>query len=226
VGRFMSPGNSEELDIQIIGLVRDAKYSEVKEEVPPVFFVPWRQNEQMGALNFYVRTAGDPASVMRSIYGVVAGLDPNLPVQRLVSLPEQVRQNVFMDRMVGSLSAAFAILATILAAVGLYGVLAYTVAMRTREIGIRMALGASAATVRALVLRQVGLMMLVGGVIGLAAALALGRAAESLLYGVAGRDPAVVISAAVLLGLFALAAGLVPAHRASRVQPVTALRYD
>jgi predicted permease len=225
VGRQMSMGGAD-LDMQIIGLVRDAKYSTVKDEVPPVFFMPWRQNESIGSLNFYVRTAGDPAPVMREVYRVVAGIDPNLPVEQLKSMTQQVRENVFMDRMVSSLSASFAALATILAAIGLYGVLAYTVARRTREIGVRMALGADAASVRRLVLRQVALMLLIGGLIGTAAALALGQAAASLLYGVEARDPVVVISAAAVLAGFALAAGLIPAQRAVRVDPLTALRYD
>jgi predicted permease len=225
VGKHMSMGGTE-LDMQIVGLVRDAKYSEVKADVPPVFFMPWRQYQRTGSLNFYVRTAGDPAPVMQEVYRVVARIDPNLPVEQLKSMPQQVRENVFLDRMVGSLSAAFAALATILAAIGLYGVLAYTVASRTREIGVRMALGADAAGVRRMVLRQVGMMLLAGGVVGIAAALALGRAAESLLYGVEGRDPVVVIAAVAVLAAFALAAGLIPAQRAARVNPIVALRYD
>jgi predicted permease len=225
VGKQMSLGG-EDMDMQIVGVVRDAKYASVKDDVPPVFFMPWRQAERTGALAFYVRTAGAPAPVMQEVYRVVAGLDPHLPVEQLKSMPQQVRENVFMDRMVGSLSTAFATLATILAAIGLYGVLAYTVARRTREIGVRMALGATTGNVRGLVLRQVGAMLLVGGVIGIAAAVALGRAAASLLYGVEGRDPIVLVAAAVVLGAFGLAAGFIPAQRASRVDPVTALRYD
>ena len=116
-------------------------------------------------------------------------LDPNLPVERLKPLPQQVEENVFMDRMISTLSAAFAVLATLLAAVGLYGVLAYSVAQRTREIGVRMALGANSGAVRGMVLRQVGLMTLVGGVVGIAGALGIGRAAQSLLYQLEGYDP-------------------------------------
>jgi ABC-type antimicrobial peptide transport system permease subunit len=128
--------------------------------------------------------------------------------------------------MISILSAAFAVLATLLAAVGLYGVLAYTVAQRTREIGVRMALGADGRTVRAMVLRQVGFMLLIGGTIGIAAALGLGRAASSLLFGLEGHDPAVFVIAAIVLATFALAAGYVPALRASRVDPMHALRYE
>ena len=133
---------------------------------------------------------------------------------------------MFLDRFISVLSAAFACLATLLAAIGLYGVLAYTVAQRTREIGLRMALGAAPARVRGMILRQVGVMTLVGGVIGLAAAVGLGRLAESLLYQLRGYDPAVLAGAAVALTLVALGAGLIPAHRASQVEPMSALRYE
>ena len=226
IGKRMSSSGSDELNMEIVGLIQDAKYSEVKDDVPPLFFVPWRQSERVGFLTFYVRTGMDPEQVMRSIPPLLARLDANLPIENLKSMPQQVRENVFMDRMIGTMSAAFATLATILAAVGLYGVLAYTVARRTREIGVRMALGADRGSVQRLVLRQVGIMLAIGGVIGIAAAMALGRAASSLLFGVEDRDPVVFAGAAVLLALFALAAGYIPALRASRVDPLRALRYE
>jgi ABC-type antimicrobial peptide transport system permease subunit len=118
------------------------------------------------------------------------------------------------------------VLATILAAVGLYGVLAYSVAQRTREIGVRMALGANGSRVRSMVLRQVGMMTLVGGVIGIAGAIALGRAAQSLLFELQGNDPVVIAFSVVLLALVAFGAGLAPAVRASRIDPMQALRYE
>lgn len=123
-------------------------------------------------------------------------------------------------------SAAFAVLATLLAAIGLYGVLAYSVAQRTREIGVRMALGANGARVRGMVLRQVGVMTAIGGTIGLLGAFALGRGAAALLYQLQGNDPLVFAGSAVLLTLVAMGAGLVPAMRASRIDPMRALRYD
>ena len=141
-------------------------------------------------------------------------------------MPEQVRENVFLDRFISTLSAAFACLATLLAAVGLYGVLAYTVAQRTREIGLRMALGATPALVRTMVLRQVGLMTAVGGALGLTSAVWLGRFAQSLLYQLQGSDPTVLAGAVVALAAVALAAGFIPAHRASKVEPMQALRYE
>ena len=141
-------------------------------------------------------------------------------------MPQQIRDNVFVDRLMSILSASFAALATLLAAVGLYGVLAYTVAQRTRELGLRMALGADGSRLSRMVLGQVGRMTLVGGAIGLAAALALGRLARSQLFELEGHDPAVLIAATLLLALVALAAGLLPALRAARVDPMRALRYE
>jgi len=138
----------------------------------------------------------------------------------------QIGENTFVDRSISVLSASFATLATLLAAVGLYGVLAYTVAQRTREIGLRVALGAAPANVRGLILRQMAVMTLIGGGIGLVGALALGRAAESLLFEVSGHDPVVLVGATVLLGAIALGAGAIPAHRASRLDPMRALRAD
>jgi predicted permease len=226
VGTRMASGGDDELNMEIVGLVKNAKYSEVKGDVPPLFFTPWRQSERVGYLTFYVRTGIDPDQIMRSINPLIARLDANLPVESLKTMPQQVRENIVLDRMIGTMSAAFAGLATLLAGVGLYGVLAYTVSRRTREIGVRMALGADSRSVRLMVLRQVGIMLLIGGVIGIAGALALGSAAGSLLYGVQGRDPVIFISAALLLSLFAFAAGYIPALRASRVDPLHALHYE
>jgi len=133
---------------------------------------------------------------------------------------------VFVDRIISTLSSAFAVLATLLAAIGLYGVLAYTVAQRTREIGLRMALGAGPQNVRRMIMRQVAWMTLVGGALGLAAALGLGLAAQSMLFELTGYDPTVFAASAVALTLVALGAGFIPAMRASRIDPMVALRYE
>ena len=228
VGKRMAIGQSDTLplNIEIVGIARDMKYSHVKREIPAVFFVPHRQRGNVGGMHFYVRTDGDPAAIVRAIPAVVRRVDPMLPVGSLRTMPEEIRRNTFEDRMISTLSSAFALLATLLAAVGLYGVLAYSVAQRTREIGVRMALGANAPQVRALVLRQVGMMILIGGTIGLAGAVALGEVAKSMLYRMSGADPFVMTAAAITLTLVALAAGYVPALRASRVDPMQALRYE
>jgi len=225
VGKRMSQGEGK-LDTEIIGLVQNAKYSEVKDEVPPQFFRPYRQSERVGSMSFYVRGSGDPAQLLRSIPSVMARLDPNLPIEDLKTMPQQVRENVFMDRMISTLAAAFAFLATLLAAVGLYGVLAYTVSQRTREIGLRMALGADSGRVRSMILKQVGWMTLVGAIVGVTGAYSLGRAAASLLFQLKPYDPVVIASSVLLLTLVALSAGYIPAYRASRVHPMQALRYE
>ena len=226
VGKRMDQSGAKTLDWEIVGLVKDAKYSEVKADVPPVYFTPWAQDSTTGQLNFYVRTSLDPNQLMRTITTTMAQLDPQLPVENLKSLPQQVQENVYLDRMISTLSAAFAALATLLAAVGLYGVLAYTVAQRTREIGVRMALGADASRVRLMVLKQVGRMAVVGGAIGIVGALALEQTARSLLYGLEGHDPVVVAVAVVVLALVAFGAGYLPARRASKIHPMQALRYE
>ena len=226
VGKHMGLSGAKINDMEIVGLVKDAKYNNVKDEIPPIYFTPWAQDSTMGYLHFYVRTATAPRQIMRTIPATIAQLDPNLPVEDLKTLPAQVQQNVYLDRMISTLSAAFAALATLLAAIGLYGVLAYTVAQRTREIGVRMALGADAGRVRTMVLRQVGRMTLIGGVIGMVGALALEKTARSLLFGLEGHDPLVMVGSAVVLALVALGAGYLPARRASKIHPMQALRYE
>jgi len=229
VGKLIGPGVNgyrNPLDTTIVGVVTDAKYSEVKQQVPPQYFLPYRQDLGLGAMHVYVRTSTDIGQAASAITAVMKRLDPNLPIEALETLPEQVRNNTFLDRMVTTLSAAFALLATLLAAIGLYGVLSYTVAQRTREIGLRMALGAAPERVRGMVLRQVAIMTLVGALAGLAGALGVGKAAQAMLFQMTGADPAVLALSAVALALVALSAGFIPAHRASRVDPMRALKYE
>ncbi|HEY6784543.1 MAG TPA: ABC transporter permease [Gemmatimonadales bacterium] len=224
VGKYFSDP-PDTANIQIVGVVPDVKYSEVKAPVPAVFYLPWRQRPDIPSMSFYLRTAR-PEFVLRSIPGVIRKIDPGIAVEGLKTVAQQVQDNVFMDRMISILSTAFAVLATLLAAVGLYGILAYSVAQRTRELGVRMALGADAGRVRMMVLRQVGGMMVIGGVIGLAGAVVFGRAASSLLFGLNGTDPGVFALSLAVLTLVALTAGYLPARRASRIDPIKALRYE
>ena len=219
-----SPGT--ELDIEIVGLAQDAKYNTLKREAPPLYIVPYRQGGDLGFINFYVRTSLDEQQLLATIPAVIKRLDPTLPIEDIKTMNLQLRESMFMDRLISTLSAAFALLATLLAAVGLYGVLAYTVAQRTKEFGLRMALGADGARVRRMVLGQVGRMTLVGGIVGLAAAVAIGRLASSLLFELQGHDPAVLVLSTVVLTLVALGAGFIPAYRASRLDPMRALRYE
>jgi putative ABC transport system permease protein len=216
----------EQPDMEIVGVVADAKYSEVKDAVPPQFFVPRQQNAFLDEMTFYVRAAVPPETLVTLVPRIVASIDPDVPVHDATTMRAVIDDNVYVERMVATLSTGFALLATVLAAVGLYGVLAYFVAQRTREIGLRSALGASAAQLRGMVLKQVAMMAGFGIPIGLAAAIAVGRAAESLLYGLRGYDPVVLGAAAVVLALVLLLAAYIPARRAAGIAPMEALRSD
>ena len=227
LGRHIAPGGRPiQPDIEIVGIVQDAKYSDVKRAVPPQYFLPYRQEERLGYANFYVRTALPPEQLLAAIPPLMQKLDSNLPVENLKTMEMQIRENVFLDRLISTLSAAFAFLATLLAAIGLYGVLAYTVAQRTREFGLRMALGADSGKVRGIVMKQVVWMSAIGGLVGLALAIGVGRLAQSILFELEGSDPTVLVLSSIGLGLVALGAGFIPALRASRIDPMTALRYE
>ena len=224
VGALIGRGGLDAaLDTEIVGLVADTRPSFASAEPPPLAFVPYRQ-ENVGALWFFARGSGRPDDVMRPIPGLVAGIDRNLPVVFLMPLAQMAELND-PSRVAAVLLTAFAALAMLLAAVGLYGVLAYAVALRTRELGLRMALGADARRLRAMVLGQVGRMALAGGAIGLVLALGLGRVLRSVLYEMDRLPPAVIAAAVAGLAAVALAAGVVPAHRAARVDPMEALRH-
>jgi predicted permease len=227
VGKFMGRSSrNDSLNIQIVGLIPNVAYNDAKRGPQPVFYLPWMQQGIVGQMYFYARTRLPSDQLIAAIGPMMKRIDPALPAQDLKTMPQQLRENVFLDRMISILSAAFALLATLLAAVGLYGVLAYSVSQRTREIGVRMALGADRGRVQRMVLRQVGVMLAIGATVGVLGAFALGRAARSLLYGLEGHDPIVFAGAVVLLAAVAFGAGWVPARRASRTQPMMALRYD
>jgi ABC-type antimicrobial peptide transport system permease subunit len=185
VGKLMGEGDS--LDRVIVGLVKDAKYSGVKQAMRPVYVLPYKQDTTVGSLVFYVRSAVPPQTLMPEIRAALARIDRTLPITGLMTMPQQIRDNVYLDRMIGTLSAAFAALATLLAAIGLYGVLAYSVVQRTKEIGVRMALGANSSSIVGMVLRHVAVMTIVGAAIGAAGAYGIGRGAQSLLFGINGR---------------------------------------
>ncbi|MDP2055752.1 MAG: ABC transporter permease, partial [Acidobacteriota bacterium] len=224
--RFALGGPGNQPDIEIIGIAQDAKYSDVKREVPPQYFLPYRQQERLGYAHFYVRTGVPPEQLLATIPAVIRKLDAGLPLGDIKTMEAQIQENVAQDRVISSLSLAFAVLATVLAAIGLYVVLAYPVAQRTREVGLRMALGADGGRVRGMVMRQVGVMALVGGAIGLVIAIGVGRLAESILFEMKGYDPLVIGVSVVALALVAMGAGFIPAMRASRIDPMTALRYE
>jgi predicted permease len=219
-------GNGVKPDIEIVGVVKDVKQEHVSSTIQPYVYIPYAQRTKITGMTFYVRSERDPLLLASSLQGVVRQMDANLPVYDLKTMERVVEEDLFSARMVAVLSAAFAGLAALLAALGIYGVLAYVVVQRTREIGIRMALGAVAGHVRLLILREVGLMVLIGVALGLPAAYGLARLSESLLFGVHASDPAVYAVGLGLIGLIALAACFIPARRATRVDPLVALRYE
>ena len=226
LGRRMQQGSGAKNNIEIVGVAKDVKYSEVKDAITPMFYLPYRQNSRIGAAVFYVTTSVPVEQVIPSLRRIVAELDPNLPLEDLKTLEAQVKENIGIDRLISTLSAAFASLATLLAAVGLYGVLAFTVARRTREIGIRLALGADAGLIRNMVMKEVAWMVAIGVLLGLPAGIALTRFAESLLFEIKSNDLLVYVGAVVLISTVSLLAGYFPAKRAMRIEPMEALRYE
>jgi predicted permease len=217
---------TETSDVEIVGVVRDTKYDNVKDPVRPLIYRPRAQVAEAGAATFYVRTVGDAQTVLDGIRKLVARLDPSLPIMNMQTMDRQIRENVFLDRFMGELAVGLAGLATLLAAVGLYGVLSYMVVQRTREIGLRLALGAAPARLRGMVLRQVGWMAAIGGAVGLAAAWVLGRAANVLLFGVGASDPFTLSAVVTMLAAVVFGASYLPARHASKVDPMVALRAD
>jgi predicted permease len=224
IGFGVNPGTKT--PIEIIGVVKDAKYTGVRDEIPRQVFFAFMENDSAGSAVMYVRTTNQPDAAFGAIRQVARQLDANLPIYNLRTLDHQIDQSLLNDRLIATLSTAFGVLATLLAVIGLYGVMAYTVARRTREIGVRMALGAVQGDVVWLVMREVLALVGTGIVLGLVAAWGLGRLISNQLYGVTASDPLTIAGAAGLLLFVALLAGYLPARRATRVNPVLALRYE
>ncbi len=227
LGGLMRQGSGNEPPgITIVGITANSKYSDLNEKPSRVFYLPYKQMSRMPALNFFARTLVAPESIAPQLRRAAAAIDPNLPIDNIKTMTAQISENLSEERLMTSLVLAFAGLATILAAIGLYGVMAFSVARRTREIGIRMALGATGANVRRMVLREAAIMLAAGAAIGLAAAIAAGRLIASQIPRITPADPLIYAGSATLLGVIALAAAYIPALRATRVQPTRALRYE
>jgi predicted permease len=228
VGLHFGFGNAKEakIDTEIIGVAKDSKNTDLRDEVYPSVFLPYSQSEHAGNATFYLRTNQDPVALTATVRNVVQGLDSNLPLYDVKTLTVQVDDIAFTDRLVTVFSLGLGLLASLLAAVGLYGVMAYVVARRTREIGIRMALGATRQTVAWMILREILGMLAAGLAVGLIAAYGIGRVIESQLFGVKASDPFVFFIAAGLLIAVALLAGWLPSRKAAGVDPMVALRYE
>jgi predicted permease len=216
-------GPKAKLTIEIIGVVADSLYEGPREGVRRQVFVP---NYGNGSVVFYVRTMQGSTATYNSIRNEVRQLDSSMPVYSLKTVESQLDETLLTDRLIAMLSAGFGLLATLLASVGLYGVMAFVVARRKKELGIRLALGAQPGFVIWLVMREVLVLLAIGLLVGVPAALGLGRYISSQLYGIQPQDPAIAITTVAVLSLVSAAAGLIPAHRASRIDPILALRHE
>jgi predicted permease len=213
-------------DLEIIGVVADAKYRNLKEAAPLTAYIPYSQYEQLGQRILVVRATGDAAALVAAIRGEVRSLDPTLPVFNVKTFAEQIQESVSQERLMALLSSFFGLFALLLASLGLYGVMAYAVARRTHEIGIRLALGAQKTSLLWLVLRETLQLALIGIAFGLPAALIGSRLTENLLFELKPTDPFTITAATLLLLTIATIAGYLPARRAMRVDPLIALRHD
>jgi len=213
--------------IQIVGVCADTRYSNLRDEPPPQFFVPFvQQPSAEGTWTYEMRTVGEPASIIPTLRKVVQRLDPDLPLVEVRTQQQQIEAATQQERIFVALTSGFGILALALAAVGIYGVMAYSVANRTNEIGIRLALGALPRQVLSMILREATWISLAGVVVGLGAALGLARLVKSMLYGLQPWDPATLFAGAGLLIAVGLASSWLPARRAASVQPMEALRHE
>jgi len=224
--RFHLRSKKDDPGIEVVGVVRDSKHADLREDPEAFAYYPYVQHESIIGMNIYVRTSQEPSALGSALRAVVRQADPDLPVFDMKTVDQQIDEDVFAERLVAMLSTFFGALATLLAAIGLYGVMAYTVTRRTREIGLRMALGAARREVLGMVMREVGLLALLGVAIALPTAYMSSRLIQAQLYNVKGNDPAIFVMASVLIAAVAATAGLIPAIRATRIDPMTALRNE
>jgi predicted permease len=227
VGKHFHLGRRNVTDYEIVGIAKDAKHSTVRDEIPPTMYAPYVQSlKGLREMSFEVRTIANPTAMVAAIRHAVQEVDSNIPLFNLKTQSEQVNESLAQERLFAKLSSFFGVLALLLASIGLYGLMSYSVARRTHEIGIRMALGAQPGNVRWLVMREMLLMVLIGVAIGLPAAIAATRVVSSMLFGLTATDPwTIALATLFLVGVSALA-GYLPARKASRVDPLVALRYE
>ena len=226
LGRKMKFGGGSPLNIEIVGVVKNSHHSDVKENPVPFVYIPYVQEANVGALTYYVHSTDEQAALAGAVHRIVGELDSSLPVNNLRSFEEQISTQLATDWLVAVLAEIFGALAALLAAIGIYGLLAYTVTQRTREIGVRIALGADVKTIGGIVLKDVARLVAVGVLLGLPLAFGLGWLVDSMLYGVKTFAFLTVAVALIVVVIVALAAAFLPVRRATRVDPLVALRYE
>jgi len=228
VGEHLTMGGRDPRDMEIIGVAKDARYGGLKGDVPPVVYIPYNQGSQkfVGQMTYALRTSGDPLSYVNTVRELAHQADARVPVSNITTQTVQIDATISQEIAFAKLCAVFAILALAIACVGLYGTMSYNVARRTNEIGIRMALGAQRGGVIWMVLRQVFLLAIVGLAIGVPAALAASKLVESFLFGMKPNDPLTISVAIAVLVAATVIAGYAPARRASKIDPMVALRHD
>ena len=227
LGKHMKIGGGKgPLDMEIVGIVKDSHHSGVKEQLKPFFYIPYTQGKAVTSLTYYVRTSGDPVALASSVRGVVAELDSSMPVFGAKSFEEQIDQQLSSSKLVAFLALTFGCLAALLAAMGIYALLAFSVTQRTREIGVRMALGAEPQRVGWMVLKDVAQLTGIGILIGIPLSYALGKLIDSLLFGVQAFGVASIGIALLALTAVSAFAAYAPTRRATRIDPMVALRYE
>ena len=234
LGRQFTPGDPKAGRIAVVGVVADAKFFNLREEIPPTIYLPYLQTLSgqdavlgaLGAMHFEVRTAGDPIATAPSVRRVARAMDPNLAVYDVRTQTEQIDQTLFEERLFARLTGFFGVLAALLGCIGVYGIMAFATTGRTREIGIRMALGASRSEILGMVLRETFVLLGAGIAAGILVALEASRLVSALLYGLRPADPLTLAGAALLMISAAALAGYIPARRAARVDPMLALRHE
>jgi predicted permease len=212
-------------NIEIVGVLRDVRYNSLKEQPPPTLYLPHLQSNPED-LVFSVRTAGDPANVLSALRAAVSAADPNIPIITIETQISTIERRFAQEKVLAQAYTLFGGIALFVAAIGLFGLMSYNVSRRTREIGIRMAMGAQRKEVLGLVLRESMLLVIAGIAIGIAGALGAGRFVASQLFGLEPTDPTTLMAAIVVMLAVSAAAGYLPARRAARVDPIVALRYE
>jgi len=229
VGHHLAFGAGDvKLDIEIVGVVRNNIHDDLREKVARFIYIPYLQDPHAGisSLRYYIRAAGNPTVLTGNIRRTVREMDPNVPLNNVQTVETAIQQSIYGDRMVAWLALALGALAAALASIGLYGLVSYTVARRTSEIGLRMALGASRPAVLWLIFRRSLTLIGTGAVLGLAMALGANRLVSSMLYGLGATSLLVAAGATLMLAAVAALATYFPARRATRVEPIIALRYE